>query len=72
MRRIEERGHVAVDHLALRDRTVLRAQEAKEVVDETILDAQREGRTVILATHDPSRGGMASRTMFMDGGRLGP
>jgi heme exporter protein A len=47
-------------------------EEAKEVVDGAILDAQREGRTVILATHDPSRGGMASRSLFMDGGRLGP
>ena len=46
--------------------------EAKEIVDEAILDAQRQGRTVILATHDPTRGGMASRKLFMDAGRLGP
>ena len=43
---------------------------AKEVVDEAILAAQREGRTVVLATHDPTKGGMAARTLYMDGGRI--
>jgi len=46
--------------------------EAKEVVDRAVLDAQRAGRTVILATHDLTRGGMATRTIFMDGGRILP
>lgn len=46
--------------------------EAKEVVDRAVLDAQRAGRTVILATHDLTRGGMATRTVFMDGGRILP
>jgi ABC-type lipoprotein export system ATPase subunit len=43
---------------------------AKEVVDEAILAAQREGRTVVLATHDPTKGGMAARTLYMEGGRV--
>src|SRR5439155_26075061 len=43
---------------------------AKDVVDQAILDAQRGGRTVVLATHDPAKGGMAGRTLHMDGGRI--
>ena len=43
---------------------------AKEVVDSAIADARTGGRTVILATHDQTRGGMADRTVFMDGGRV--
>ncbi len=43
---------------------------AKEAVDGAILAAQREGRTVVLATHDPTRGGMAGRMMVMEAGRL--
>jgi heme exporter protein A len=44
--------------------------EAKDVVDQAIREAGVAGRTVILATHDPSRGEMAARTVFMEGGRL--
>lgn len=44
----------------------------KDVVDVAILAAHEEGRTVVLATHDPSRGAAATRTVFMDGGRLLP
>jgi heme exporter protein A len=44
--------------------------EAKDLVDQAVLEAQREGRTVVLATHDQTRGGMASRTVHMDGGRV--
>lgn len=44
--------------------------EAKDLVDQAVLDAQREGRTVVVATHDPTRGAMASRIMHMDGGRV--
>jgi heme exporter protein A len=43
---------------------------AKEMVDDAIREAGREGRTVILATHDPTRGEMAGRTVFMEGGRV--
>jgi heme exporter protein A len=46
--------------------------EGKEIVDALVVDAANEGRTVVLATHDPARGGMAGRTLFMDGGRLLP
>ncbi|MGH2572924.1 MAG: ATP-binding cassette domain-containing protein [Actinomycetota bacterium] len=45
---------------------------AKDIVDSTIRAASGGGQTVVLATHDPSRGGMASRTLFMDAGRLLP
>ena len=47
-------------------------EEAKGLVDDTIEERAGEGATVILATHDASRGGMASRTRFLDGGRLLP
>jgi heme exporter protein A len=44
--------------------------EAKDVVDQAVLEAQGEGRTVVIATHDPTRGSMASRIVHMEGGRL--
>jgi energy-coupling factor transporter ATP-binding protein EcfA2 len=47
-------------------------EAAKDVVDRTIEAARIEGRTAILATHDPSRGSMASRTLHMEGGRIRP
>jgi len=47
-------------------------EEGKDVVDRLMLAAHAEGRTVVLATHDPSRGTAATRTVFMDGGRLLP
>jgi heme exporter protein A len=46
--------------------------EAKDIVDEAVLDARAAGRTVVVATHDPTRGGLATRTVFMDGGRVVP
>jgi heme exporter protein A len=47
--------------------------EAKNLVDRMIEEARGGGRTVVLATHDPTRGGkVASRTLFMDSGRLLP
>jgi heme exporter protein A len=46
--------------------------EAKQVVDDLVLEARAGGRTVLLATHDPSRGGMATRAVQMEGGRLVP
>jgi len=45
-------------------------QEAKEVVDGAVTDALGDGRTVVVATHDPTRGGMATRTVHMDGGAV--
>lgn len=44
--------------------------DAKDLVDQSVLEAQREGRTVLVATHDPTRGSMASRTVRMEGGRV--
>ncbi len=44
--------------------------EAKEIVDDLIDEAKAKGRTVILATHDPTRGRNASRVVHMDGGRV--
>ncbi len=46
--------------------------EAKDVVDEAIVEARSSGRTVVVATHDPSRGAVATRTVFMDGGMIVP
>ena len=46
--------------------------EANDVVDRAVVEAKSEGRTVVLATHDPTRGGMATRMVFMDGGRVLP
>jgi heme exporter protein A len=47
--------------------------EGKDLVDRMIEDARDGGRTVVLATHDPGRGSkVASRTLFMDSGRLLP
>lgn len=45
---------------------------AKDVVDGAIRAAADEGRTVVLATHDPTRGTLARRTVHMDGGRILP
>jgi ABC-type multidrug transport system ATPase subunit len=72
------RQRVAVARALLRSPDLLLLDEpyagldadAKEVVDGAVLEAQAEGRTVILATHDPTRGGMATRALFMDGGRI--
>jgi heme ABC exporter ATP-binding subunit CcmA len=45
-------------------------EDAKDLVDEVIASTAARGGTVILATHDPSRGTSASRTLRMDGGRV--
>jgi heme exporter protein A len=46
-------------------------EDGKDIVDGAIEETRRDGRTVVLATHDPSRGpGVATRTLFMNGGRL--
>jgi ABC-2 type transport system ATP-binding protein len=44
--------------------------EAKTLVDDLIVDAAAQGRTVVLATHDQSRGTAATRTVYMEGGRM--
>jgi heme exporter protein A len=74
------RQRVAVARVLLRRPELLLLDEpyagldeaAKDVVDRTIEAARSEGRTAILATHDPTRGSMASRTLHMEGGRIRP
>ncbi|HEX8100502.1 MAG TPA: ABC transporter ATP-binding protein [Actinomycetota bacterium] len=46
--------------------------EAKALVDWMIEEARRDGRTVMLATHDVSRGAAADRVLFMEAGRILP
>jgi heme exporter protein A len=72
------RQRVAVARALLRKPELLLLDEpyagldeaSKDVVDGAIGAAREEGRTVILATHDLTRGSMASRTVFMEAGRL--
>jgi heme exporter protein A len=47
-------------------------EEARELVDRVIDEARTAGRTVVLATHDPTKAAMANRVLFMDGGRILP
>ena len=47
-------------------------QEAKDLVDQVIAEALHDGRTVLVATHDPTKASMATRALFMDGGRILP
>jgi len=44
--------------------------EAKALVDDVIAETVGDGSTVILATHDPTKGSEATRTVRMDGGRV--
>jgi heme ABC exporter ATP-binding subunit CcmA len=46
--------------------------EAREAVDELVRATKARGGTVLLATHEPSRGGLADRILFMQDGRLLP
>jgi heme exporter protein A len=46
--------------------------EARGVVDDLIMETNRRGGTVVLATHEPTRGGFAGRTVFMEAGRVLP
>lgn len=45
-------------------------EQAKRLVDGVVAAAGRAGRTVVLATHDPTGAGLATRTVEMDAGRL--
>lgn len=45
---------------------------AKDLMDEAIAEARDRGATVLLATHQATRGGVADRTIFMEGGRVLP
>ena len=46
--------------------------DARGVVDQVVLAAREAGRTVLLATHEPTRAGLATRTMLLEAGRLHP
>jgi energy-coupling factor transporter ATP-binding protein EcfA2 len=46
--------------------------EAKATVDDLVADTAARGSTVILATHDRTRGAEATRTIYVDGGRIVP
>ena len=46
--------------------------EARTLMDHVIEEAKADGRTVVLATHDPTKAAVADRILFMDGGRILP
>ena len=72
------RQRVAVARLLLRRPELLLLDEpyagldteARRVVDAAVRESGGEGRTVVLATHDESAAALATRTVFMEGGRL--
>jgi ABC-type multidrug transport system ATPase subunit len=45
---------------------------AREAVDDLARATRARGGTVLLATHEPSRGSVAGRTLFMQDGRMLP
>jgi heme exporter protein A len=47
-------------------------EASKDVVDDVARQTAARGGTVLLATHDPTRGGIAGRILFMEAGRLLP
>ena len=72
------RQRVALARVLLRSPRLLLLDEpysgldegAKDLVDDVVADTVASGGTVILATHDPSRGSFATRTLHMERGRL--
>ncbi len=74
------RQRVAVARAILREPELLLLDEpyagldtdARGVVDDLIMETNRRGGTVVLATHEPTRGGFAGRTVFMEAGRVVP
>jgi heme ABC exporter ATP-binding subunit CcmA len=74
------RQRVAVARAVLRDPDLLLLDEpyagldtaAREAVDDLIRATAGRGATTIVATHEPSRGELATRTLFMQDGRLLP
>jgi ABC-type multidrug transport system ATPase subunit len=74
------RQRVAIARTMLRQAELLLLDEpyagldgdARGVVDQVVLAARDAGRTVLLATHQPTRAGLATRTMLLDAGRLQP
>jgi heme exporter protein A len=74
------RQRVALARALLRDVDLLLLDEpyagldadAGRIVDGAVRGTRERGRTVVLATHDPTRGGLATRTLSMDRGRVLP
>ena len=74
------RQRVAIARTMLRQAELLLLDEpyagldghAREVVDQAVLMARDAGRTVVLATHEPTRAGLATTTMLIEAGRLHP
>jgi ABC-type multidrug transport system ATPase subunit len=74
------RQRVAIARTILRQAELLLLDEpyagldgdAREVVDRLVLAARDAGRTVLLATHQPTRAGLATRTVLLEAGRLQP
>ena len=74
------RQRVAVARATLREPDLLLLDEpyaglddeAKEAVDVLVARTAARGATVVLATHDPTRGGAAGRNLYMDAGRIVP
>jgi heme exporter protein A len=74
------RQRVAVARTLLRQAELLLLDEpyagldadARGVVDQLVLAARDAGRTVLLATHEPTRAGLATRAMVLEAGRLQP
>jgi heme exporter protein A len=74
------RQRVAIARTMLRQAELLLLDEpyagldhrARELVDQVVLAARDTGRTVVLATHEPIRAGLATRTVLIEAGRLDP
>jgi heme exporter protein A len=74
------RQRVAIARTMLRQAELLLLDEpyagldghAREVVDQVVLAARDARRTVVLATHEPTRPGLATRTVLIEAGRLHP
>jgi heme exporter protein A len=74
------RQRVAIARTMLRQAELLLLDEpyagldghAREVVDQAVLAARDTGRTVVLATHEPTRASLATRTVLIEAGRLHP
>ena len=74
------RQRVAVARALLRRAELLLLDEpyaglddaAKAIVDRLVDETKERHDTVILATHDRTRGGGAHRTIYVDGGRIVP
>src|SRR5262249_2291686 len=72
------RQRVAVARVLVRDPDLVLLDEpyagldesSKDVVDAMIAELAAAGRTVVVATHDPVRGGRADRVVTVDGGRV--